>query len=212
RRAAEQRDELAPLHCSAPASVKGLNSLRLRRGLPCHKLPSLRRLGPDAEKFEPEAARLAVNLGLYRRPACDGPGFAVPAHLTGRKAGALILGLARSHRFEPGRLGVSDGGGVGVEKLIVCKPLHSLPVFSNHRRKPLIFQGKNFLFTAHSIPPSRYRRPSNHHSITSSARASNLSGTVRPSAFAVLRLITSSYFVGASTGRSAAFFPFRVRS
>src|SRR5262249_12370200 len=31
-----------------------------------------------------------------------------------------------------------------------------------------------------------------HHSITSSARASRLSGTVRPSAFAVLRLITSS--------------------
>src|SRR6516162_5938962 len=31
------------------------------------------------------------------------------------------------------------------------------------------------------------------HSITSSARASRLSGTVRPSAFAVLRLITSSY-------------------
>src|SRR5262249_27538799 len=35
------------------------------------------------------------------------------------------------------------------------------------------------------------------HSITSSARASRLSGTVRPSALAVLRLITSSYLVGA---------------
>ena len=34
------------------------------------------------------------------------------------------------------------------------------------------------------------------YSITSSAAASNLSGIVRPSAFAVLRLITSSYFVG----------------
>src|SRR5215831_14278126 len=45
------------------------------------------------------------------------------------------------------------------------------------------------------------------HSITSSARASRLSGTVRPSAFAVLRLITSSYFVGACTGRSAASRP-----
>src|SRR6516164_11667044 len=31
-----------------------------------------------------------------------------------------------------------------------------------------------------------------NHSITSSARASSLSGTIRPSAFAVLRLITSS--------------------
>src|SRR5215468_3183731 len=50
------------------------------------------------------------------------------------------------------------------------------------------------------------------HSITSSARASRLSGTVRPSAFAVLRLITSSYFVGACTGRSAGFSPLRMRS
>src|SRR5262249_55009674 len=35
------------------------------------------------------------------------------------------------------------------------------------------------------------------HSITSSARASTAAGISRPSAFAVLRLITSSYFVGA---------------
>ena len=41
------------------------------------------------------------------------------------------------------------------------------------------------------------------HSITSSARASSEGGTVRPSAFAVLRLITSSNLVGCSTGKSA---------
>ena len=50
------------------------------------------------------------------------------------------------------------------------------------------------------------------HSITSSARASSVGGTVRPSAFAVLRLITSSYLVGACTGRSAGFSPLRMRS
>src|SRR5262249_33209803 len=50
------------------------------------------------------------------------------------------------------------------------------------------------------------------HSITSSASASNLSGTSRPSAFAVLRLTTSSYFVGACTGKSAGFSPLRMRS
>src|SRR6266487_6943167 len=50
------------------------------------------------------------------------------------------------------------------------------------------------------------------HSITSSARASRLSGTVRPRALAVLRLITSSYLVGACTGRSAGFSPLRMRS
>ena len=35
------------------------------------------------------------------------------------------------------------------------------------------------------------------YSITSSARASNVGGTVRPSSLAVLRLITSSYLFGA---------------
>ena len=50
------------------------------------------------------------------------------------------------------------------------------------------------------------------HSITSSARASSVGGTSRPSALAVLRLITSSYLVGACTGRSAGFSPLRMRS
>jgi hypothetical protein len=50
------------------------------------------------------------------------------------------------------------------------------------------------------------------HSITSSARASTVAGISRPSAFAVLRLITSSYLVGACTGRSAGFSPLRMRS
>ena len=39
------------------------------------------------------------------------------------------------------------------------------------------------------------------HSITSSASASSLSGTVRPSALAVLRLILSANLVGCSTRR-----------
>src|SRR5262249_59497244 len=50
------------------------------------------------------------------------------------------------------------------------------------------------------------------HSITSSARASSVEGTSRPSACAVFRLITSSYLVGACTGRSAGFSPLRMRS
>src|SRR5262249_20498122 len=50
------------------------------------------------------------------------------------------------------------------------------------------------------------------HSMTSSARARSLSGIWRPSAFAVLRLMTNSYLVGACTGRSAGFSPLRIRS
>jgi hypothetical protein len=50
------------------------------------------------------------------------------------------------------------------------------------------------------------------HSITSSARARTVDGISIPSALAVLRLITSSYLVGACTGKSAGFSPLRMRS
>src|SRR5262245_44831432 len=50
------------------------------------------------------------------------------------------------------------------------------------------------------------------HSITSSARASSDGGIVRPSAFAVLRLMTRSNFVGCSTGKSAGLAPLRILS
>src|SRR6516164_11302668 len=50
------------------------------------------------------------------------------------------------------------------------------------------------------------------YSITSSARASRVGGTSRPSALAVARLITSSTLVGNSTGRSAGLEPFRILS
>ena len=49
------------------------------------------------------------------------------------------------------------------------------------------------------------------HSITSSAAASSVAGTVRPRVLAVLRLITSSNFVGCTIGRSAGFSPLRMR-
>src|SRR5262249_23341631 len=50
------------------------------------------------------------------------------------------------------------------------------------------------------------------HSITSLASASSVGGTSRPSAFALLRLMTSSNFVGCSTGISAGLSPFRILS
>ena len=48
--------------------------------------------------------------------------------------------------------------------------------------------------------------------ITSSARPSTDCGIVSPSALAVFRLITSSNFVGCSTGRSAGLAPLRILS
>src|SRR5262249_8800415 len=56
----------------------------------------------------------------------------------------------------------------------------------------------------------RYERAA-LHSITSSARASKVAGTSRPSALAVFRLITSSNLVGCMIGRSAGFAPLRMR-
>ena len=50
------------------------------------------------------------------------------------------------------------------------------------------------------------------HWITSSARSSISFGTVMPSAFAALRLITSSNLVGCSTGRSPGLAPRRILS
>src|SRR5271154_1535203 len=49
------------------------------------------------------------------------------------------------------------------------------------------------------------------HWITSSAVANSVSGMVRPSALAVLRLMISSTLVGCSTGRPAGFSPLRMR-
>ena len=48
------------------------------------------------------------------------------------------------------------------------------------------------------------------HSITSSARASNLSGIARLNALAVLRLITNSNLVGCMTGRSDGLAPLMI--
>ena len=60
-----------------------------------------------------------------------------------------------------------------------------------------------------SDPEPRDELPS-FHWITSSAVAKSASGTVRPSALAVLRLMTRSNLVGCTTGRSAGLVPLRI--
>jgi hypothetical protein len=56
------------------------------------------------------------------------------------------------------------------------------------------------------------RRSKQHpYSITSSAVVSSDGGMVRPSVFAVFRLMTNSNFVGCTTGRSTGFSPLRIR-
>src|SRR5476649_2414305 len=55
-----------------------------------------------------------------------------------------------------------------------------------------------------------HRSKQHLYSITSSARERNVGGTVRPSALAVLRLITSSNFVGCSIGMSFGCLPCKI--
>jgi hypothetical protein len=50
------------------------------------------------------------------------------------------------------------------------------------------------------------------YSITSSAVKSNLSGMLKPSVFAVFKLMVNTNLVGACTGRSPGFAPLRMRS
>jgi hypothetical protein len=54
--------------------------------------------------------------------------------------------------------------------------------------------------------------PPVHHSITWSARCRSDGGIVRPRALAVFRLMTSSYLLGCSMGRSAGLAPLRILS
>ena len=72
-------------------------------------------------------------------------------------------------------------------------------------------------FGAHSglssdIAPGPKSANKRRHSITSSAWASKVLGTVTPRTLAVLRLMNSSNLVGCSTGRSAGFAPLRILS
>src|SRR5262245_10939839 len=66
-------------------------------------------------------------------------------------------------------------------------------------------------FSGLSLAQGKFHvEPPLHHSITSSARASSIGGTSRPSAPAVLRFSTSSNLVACSTGRSAGLVPCRI--
>src|SRR5262245_5185249 len=94
---------------------------------------------------------------------------------------------------------------------------HAIAVYASQPLSPVA--------TQHSLPSGRYSLlgPDFHrqdrasfawrtHSITSSARASRVGGTLRPSAFAVFRLIVNSNLMGCCTGRSLGLSPLRMRS
>jgi hypothetical protein len=80
-----------------------------------------------------------------------------------------------------------------------ANPPHRLALLRSRRKRP------------HSRAAEERDELATAHSITSSAVASSLSGTVRPSILAVSALMTSSNFDDCTTGKSAGFVPLRTR-
>ena len=89
---------------------------------------------------------------------------------------------------------------------------------SHQRRQAIILALKPVIFDRHvaafnvalgGLNFLRFETP--HYWITSSAVANSVSGMVRPSALAVLRLTISSNLVGCWTGKSPGFSPLRMR-
>jgi hypothetical protein len=90
------------------------------------------------------------------------------------------------------------------------------PSGSHARRCNPITSSAGCLRARHKWP--RHRRTAEErdelatpHSITSSAVASSVGGTSRPSILAVPALMTSSNLVACTTGRSASLAPLRMR-
>ena len=89
--------------------------------------------------------------------------------------------------------------------------LHALARFTDHpaaravSEHALVRQGPRVMSAFPQCGPHAYW-------ITSVAWNRSVGAIVRPSAFAVLRLITRSNFIGCSTGNSAGFAPLRILS
>src|SRR5262249_33387521 len=187
----------------------------LRRRLPRDEFPAVRRFCPGVEDHELQAARLAVDFSLDRRAAGDECGIARQAHLAIAASRVLVFRLSRPEGGEPGIFGVGEPRGVGIEKLVVEHRLERGEIAAAHSRVALVLEGEDFLVAAHrqtSLAISSFASSlPRFHSITSSAIATSVGGTLKPRAFAVLRLMTNSNLVACITGRSAGFSPLRMR-
>jgi hypothetical protein len=112
------------------------------------------------------------------------------------------------------------GSHCGMSVSLGCRLAEVRTIECNRRNRPTPQSLPGFLAQALEEPIFHHIAPSAtlpaggalRYSITSSAVASSDGGISRPRALALLRLITSSYFVGACTGRSAGFSPLRMRS
>src|SRR5262249_33613085 len=92
---------------------------------------------------------------------------------------------------------------------------HDRVVLGGRGTPPPAHRPRRWLGTRGKRPSGRTAEQSDElaplHSTTSSAVASNVGGTMRPSVRAVWWLMTSSTLVDCATGRSAGFAPLRMR-
>ena len=187
-------------------------------------------LPPGRARLSTKPAPTGSTTSARTRPAwCESPATTAP----GRAATARITSGAsatNSAAYLANVVGIA-GGPASIDPHIAAGgPAQFLQALQERREAGLCF--RIVCGVAISTPTRRIRSPccaraaSGHaaappssvmncaplHSITSSARASRVGGTSRPSALAVLRLMTSSNLVGCWTGRSPGEVPLRMRS
>ena len=130
------------------------------------------------------------------------------------------VGMARHRQIDADLQGASAGGGGTQRKanqatLMLPPPRKKfLPSTSPHVRNSPdcgLKIGGDVTAALYQLRTHAVQQGASH-SITSSASVSSIGGTVRPSVFAVLRLITKSNFIGCCTGRSAGFVPRKILS
>ena len=116
-----------------------------------------------------------------------------------------LLPIGKSVVFVGRREPFKYAPGVGEVKPVIPEICCSLTLIPRKAHLPNVYTHGKTVKPRLMALRTRYR-------ITSSARASSDAGIVRPSVLAVFMLITSSNFVGCSTGRSAGLAPLKIRS
>src|SRR5215471_3247289 len=203
--------EPQPLGCNLPGEIVDAGGVAARPGKAGDKTKPDRVFGGDEDDGNCRRCRLSGEHGTSER----GDHGDLSANQFGRQQRQPIYLALRPAVFDQHVLAL-DIAGV-FEALAECAQAVRVRVVRrcgveepNH--------GHRRLLSMRSKRP-RHRRTAEQrdelaalHSITSSARASNASGTVKPSALAVFILMISSKWVGCSTGRSAGRAPLRILS
>jgi transposase len=140
------------------------------------------------ERFAVDASVMEANASRYRGKAPDEIAWAEPERQT-RAVKEYLAALEAETEPNPDRklpkvISPSDPSSAWTAKANKRDPAHAI-LLRFRRDRPRCRRAAE---QRYELAPS--------HSITLSARASSVGGTARPSAFAVLRLITSSNLVG----------------